>query len=120
MHGATYRFHGVSFELTEDRLKGSFIFKQLGKALRDAQPHQSLQAFVFPHPDNVSSNIQPCSSSSHMLPLLLAELSTIYVVNGGAPSPTHLNISPFQNCSCILRLRFLAQTSGTLLQHRLA
>lgn len=42
------------FDITTGRLKGSFIFEQLAKALRDAQLHQSLQVFVFPHPKHVS------------------------------------------------------------------
>lgn len=53
------------------------MFKQLAKALRDAQLHQSLQVFVFPHPNHVSLNSQPCNSPSHMPPLLPAVLSVI-------------------------------------------
>lgn len=42
------------FELTKGRSKGSLMFKQLAKALGDARLHQSLQVFVFPHPNHVS------------------------------------------------------------------
>lgn len=74
------------FEIAEGRVKGSFIFEQLAKALRDAQLHQSLQVFVFPHPNQVSLNIQPCTSPSHVLPLLPAVPSSVQCwEQGGFP-----------------------------------
>lgn len=48
-------------ELTRGRPKGTFIFKQLAKALREAHLHQSLQASVCPH--------QPCFVKHSVLQL---------------------------------------------------
>lgn len=105
-------------ELTRGRPKGSFILKQLAKALRQAHLHQSLQVSVCPHQPRFvkHSVLQLPFPRAALLPAVLNAVQCCGCSSSLQPASLHTlgkDTPPSQKCSSVvLSYSFLARTSG--------